>query len=61
MVFVTTEQLATTLQRKDITAQMCTHGSQATISFLSRQRTEELFNCFYDTVVAESQDLTTEP
>ena len=31
MMFVTTEQLATTLQRKDITAQMCSQGSQVAI------------------------------
>ena len=37
MVFVTTEQLATTLQRKDIIAQMCSQGSQAAIKFLERQ------------------------
>ena len=37
MVFVTTEQLATTLQRKDITAQMYSQGSQAAIKFLERQ------------------------
>ena len=37
MVFVTTEQLATTLQRKDIIAQMCSQGSQAAITFLERQ------------------------
>ena len=60
MVFVTTEQLATTLQRKDITAQMCSQGIQAAIKFLERQRTEANFNSFYDAIVAESFDLTTE-
>ena len=61
IIFVTTEQLATTLQKKDITAQMCIQGSQAAIQFLQRQRTEADFNFFYDAIVTESKDLTTEP
>ena len=42
-------------------AQMCIQGSQAAIQFLQRQRTEANFNFFYDAIVTESKDLTTEP
>ena len=41
MIFVTTEQLATTLQRKNITAQMCSQGSQVTIKFLEPNKLRE--------------------
>lgn len=61
MVFVTTEQLSITLQRKDITAQMCIQGSQAAIQFLQRQRTDSNFNSFYDAILTESKHLTSEP
>ena len=46
MMFATTEQLATTLQRKDITAQMCSQGSQVAIKFLEPNELRETSTLF---------------
>lgn len=61
MVFVAVEQLATTLQCKSISAELCSQSGQAAINFLERQRFDESFNVFYDGVLADSKDLTDDP
>ena len=61
MVFVAVEQLATTLQSKSITADLCCQSGQAATRFLERQRSVESFDNFYESVIADSKDLTNEP
>ena len=61
MVFVAVEQLATTLQSKSITANLCSQSGQAATQFLERQRSVESFENFYENVLADSKDVTNEP
>ena len=63
LAFVATEQLAITLQGKDINPQVSTLAVNATKSFLQRQRSTESFKTFYQSAVVESQSqkLTSEP
>ena len=61
LVFVATEQLATTLQAKDINAQVSIKVAKATDSFLERYRNLDSFNTFFQAVVAESDGLTSKP
>ena len=63
LAFVATEQLAITLQGKDVNAQVTISAVNATKSFLQRQRSTESFNTFYQSAVVESQSqkLTSEP
>ena len=61
IVFVATEQLATTLQAKDVNAQICTGAVNATKSFLPRQRDDSAFTSFFDSVTEESTDITDIP
>ena len=61
LAFVAVEQLATTLQSKNISAELCSEAGQAAISFFERQRSLENFNLFYDIVLTECQELTDEP
>ena len=61
MVFVAVEQLATTLQSKSIAANLCCQSGQAATQFLERQRSVESFDNFYESVIADSKDLTNEP
>ena len=61
MAFVAIEQLATTLQSKNITAELCCQAGQAAICFLERQRSVDSFESFIDGVIADSKDLTSEP
>ena len=61
LVFSATEQLATTLQGKTITAVVSIQARDATMAYLQRQRCEEAFNLFYDSVVQEASDKTDKP
>ena len=61
LVFSATEQLATTLQGKTITAEVATQARDAAMAYLERQRCEEAFDCFYKSVVQEASDKTDEP
>ena len=61
IVFAATEQLATTLQAKDVNAQICTGAVNATKSFLQRQRDDSAFTSFFDSVTEESTDITDIP
>ena len=61
LVFSATEQLSTTLQAKAITAEISIQGRDTTLAYLQRQRCEEAFNSFYDSVVQEASDKTDEP
>ena len=63
LAFVATEQLAITLQGKDVNAQVSISAVNATKSFLQRQRSTESFDTFYQSAVIESQNqkLTSEP
>ena len=61
LVFSATEQLATTLQGKTITAEVSIQARDATMAYLRRQRCEEAFDSFYDSVVQEASDKTDEP
>ena len=58
LVFSATEQLA---QRKTITAEVSIQARDATMAYLQRQRCEEAFNSFYDSVVQEASDKTDKP
>ena len=46
LVFVATEQLATTLQAKNVNAQICIRAACAAKNFLLRHRTTSNFNLF---------------
>ena len=59
--FVATEQLATTLQAKDVIAQLCMGAVGATKAFLQRQRDETAFFRFFESVSKESTSLTDQP
>lgn len=59
--FVATEQLATTLQAKDVNAQLCMKAVCATKAFLQRQRDETVFFRFFESVSKESATLTDQP
>ena len=61
MVFVAIEQLATTLQSKSISAELCSQSGQAATRVLERQRTDETFENFYESVITDSKDLTDDP
>jgi hypothetical protein len=61
LVFSATEQLSTTLQGKDITAQIGINARDSTVNFLQRQRNQSSFDLFYDATNHESQQITEEP
>lgn len=61
LIFSATEQLSITLQGKNTTMLETVSSANLAMSFLEGQRNEELFNAFYDQVVSESKELTSEP
>lgn len=61
LTFVATEQLATTLQAKDVNAQVCMDAVKATKAFLQGQRNDAKFTSFFESVKEESTDLTDSP
>jgi hypothetical protein len=61
LIFMPTEQLSRTLQKKDITVQEAINVALVTESFLQKQRSDSAFDSFYEAVVAASQNLTDEP
>ena len=61
LTFVATEQLATTLQAKDVNAQVCMDAVKATKAFLQGQRNDAKFTSFFESVKEESTDLTNSP
>ena len=61
LVFSSTEQLSCTLQQKDITIQEARGAAVLAESHLRRQRNDEVFDRFYESVLHEARDLTEEP
>lgn len=61
LVFSAAEQLSTTLQGKQISAEDASQAAAAYVRHLARTRTEETFNEFYAKVVESSTDLTDPP
>ena len=62
MVFCRAEQLSSTLQGKDTTIQEAKGaGAMLAESHLRRQRSDDAFDRFYESVVKEELDLTEEP
>ena len=60
LVFSATEQLATTLQGKTVTAEICIQSRDTVMTFLQRQRCSTVFDSFYDLTIEESCDITDE-
>ena len=61
LIFSAAEQLAINLQAKDTTVQEAVGGGQLLASHYKSLRNEDKFNYFYDQVVADSHELTSEP
>ena len=61
LIFSAAEQLSTNLQAKDTTVQEAVGGGQLLASHFKSLRNEVKFDWFYDQVVADSHELTTEP
>lgn len=61
LVFVAVEQLAVTLQSKDISAEICRQAVKMATQFLERQRSVQNFDVFWEGVVADSEGLTMLP
>ena len=61
LIFSATEQLSLTLQSIDTCIQEAVTASKLAIHFLERQRTDGAYDCFYNSVLCESKDLTDEP
>lgn len=61
LAFVATEQLATTLQAKDVNAQICMGAVKTTKAFLQSQRNDTKFISFFESVKTESMNLTDPP
>ena len=55
------EQLSKTLQYRDINAQEVLSSVRMANSFLKRQRSDFAFNSFYEVVIKESENITSEP
>ena len=60
-LFSTTEQLSCTLQSKGTTLQDAKGAVILTVSRLRRQRKDDAFDTFYESVMKESQDLSEAP
>ena len=61
MVFSAMEQLSKTLQYRDINAQEVLSSVRMANNFLKRQRSDPAFNSFYEVVVKEAENVTSEP
>ena len=61
LVFVAVEQLATTLQSKDMSAEICIQAVKLATQFLQRQRSSSSFEVFYEGVCNNAVGLTDEP
>ncbi len=61
LIFSATEQLSLTLQSKNTTIQEVVMSSELAVAFLERQRSQSAFELFYDRVLKESRNLTSEP
>ncbi len=61
LIFSATEQLSLTLQSKNTTIQEVVMSSELAVAFLEKQRSQSAFELFYDRVLKESGDLTSEP
>ena len=61
LVFVSTEQLAITLQAKNINAQICIESGHTAKNFLLRHRSTNNFGIFYKSAITESKNLTDKP
>ena len=55
------EQLSVTLQYKDINAQEVSSAVNAALAFLEIQRSDSVFDKFYDSVLEEAKSYTEEP
>jgi len=58
---VASEQLSTTLQRKDINAQEATKAVSLALSFLHHMRSDADFSGLYKATVKEAENLTQPP
>ena len=61
LAFSATEQFSTMIQSKNLTIQKPVHGANLATNFLERQRSEVAFELFYQKVLEESKELTSEP
>ena len=61
MVFSAMEQLSKTLQYRDINAQEVLSSVRMANNFLKQQRSDPAFNSFYEVVVKEAGNVTSEP
>ena len=61
VAFVATEQLAITLQAKDVNAHICTGAVNATKLFLKKQCDDSSFTHFFESVTSDSENLTEKP
>ena len=60
LIFSATEQLSSLHQYEDTTIQEGVAGAHLAISFLERQRSDKVFNDFYEQCLLETKDLTAE-
>ena len=60
-LFTSSEQFSTNLQAKNTTVSDATNGAQLLVTHLKSQRTESSFECFYESVLKASSELTDEP
>ena len=58
VAFVATDQLAVTLQAKDVNAHICTGTVNVTQSFLKNQRDDSSLTRFFESVTRDSENLT---
>jgi len=61
LIFVSVEQLATTIQAKDVNAQICLESGLAAKNFLSRHRTNDYINILFESPVADSENIIDKP
>ena len=61
LIFSATEHLSITLQGKNITVQEAVSASNVTKRFLDKQRTDRCFDIFFERVLSDSKDITSEP
>ena len=57
ILFVTAEQVSKNIQGKDVIVQEALSSVNLAAAFYRRQRREEAFDCFYDDVIAMSEEI----
>ena len=61
LIFSSSEQFSTNLLAKNTTVSDATNGARLLVTHLKSQRTESSFECFYESVLKASSELTDEP